>query len=66
MEADIRRYVEDHAGASPITGYGPSAVTEVQVNGDMRLRELAIDKLDHRYDLAQTLRSIGMRSTWQA
>jgi hypothetical protein len=50
IEANTRRYIEEHAGRTFTTkSWSRVALTREQVNRNPRLRELKIQKLDRRY-----------------
>ena len=67
IEANTRRYIEDHAGRifTPET-WIKVALTPQQVNRNRRLRSLAIDKLDYRCKPPRPYRAIECEAVGQA
>jgi hypothetical protein len=67
IEANTRRYIEEHAGRTftPDT-WIKVALTPEQVTGSPRLRDLAIEKLDHRYRPPRPYRAIECEAVGQA
>jgi hypothetical protein len=66
IEANTRRYVEQHAGRifTPET-WSRVALTPQQVARSPRLRELAIDKVDRRYNPPRPYRAIECEAVGQ-
>jgi hypothetical protein len=67
IEANMRRYIEEHTGRifTPETWINV-ALTPAQVARSPRLRRLAIDKLDHRYKPPRPYRAIECEAVGQA
>jgi len=66
IEQNTKRYIEEHTGRT----FGPGewtkiALTEQQVNANVRLRRLADTKLDHRYRPAKPYRAIECEALGQ-
>jgi hypothetical protein len=66
IEANTRRYIEEHTGRT----FGPGewtkiALTEKQVNASKRLQRLTIDKLDQRYKPAKHYEAIECEALGQ-
>jgi len=67
IEANTRRYVEEHADcAFTSTDWTRIALTSAQVARSPRLRALAIDKLDHRYKPPRRYQAIECEAVGQA
>jgi hypothetical protein len=66
IEANTRRYIEDHAGRTftPDT-WIKVALTPEQVASSPRLHDLAIEKLDHRYRPPRPYRAIECEAVKQ-
>ena len=67
IEANTRRYIEEHAGRifTPET-WIKVALTPEQVARSPRLRRLAIDKIDRRYNPPRPYRAIECEAVGQA
>ena len=67
IEANTRRYIEEHTGRifTPET-WIKVALTPAQVARSPRLRRLAIDKLDHRYRPPRLYHAIECEAVGQA
>jgi hypothetical protein len=67
IEANTRRYIEEHAGRRFTSDtWIKVALTPEQVARSPRLRRLAIDKLDHRYRPPRHYRAIECEAVGQA
>lgn len=70
IEANTKRYIEEHAGRTfDASTWEKIALTEEQVNEDSergaRLRALAIDKLDNRYKPAKSYEAVEAEALGQ-
>jgi hypothetical protein len=66
IEANTRRYLEEHAGREfDTSAWSRIALTEKQVNATPRLRELVIEKLDRRYKPPRRYQAIECEAVGQ-
>jgi hypothetical protein len=66
IEANTRRYIENHAGRGFDAGsWTRIALTQQQVRADERLQRLAIEKLDRRYKPAKSYEAVECEALGQ-